>query len=160
MVTKEKGAIAFSYNNDDIFNDVGLISAYMTKNLANEGGSLMDEFIITDDERELFDVCVKQAVPNIFDEMLKMSTCTKGFENKDGKIKILVADNKAYNENVLPMVDATIYDCLKFGIIAEFYSICVNATLQSIARNKFAETMMLLNKRLFQLKKRGISSLY
>lgn len=158
--TKNKGAIIFSYATADLFNDVCLVSAFMAKNLVNENGSVMDEFIITEDERELFDVCVKQTIPNIFDEMLKMSTCVNGYENDGTNINFSVTDNNAYNENALPLVDATIYDCLKYGVLGEFYSICINTDLHAIVRGKYEELLRLLNQRLYQLKKRGISSLY
>lgn len=160
MITKENGAITFSYKADDLFNDVGLISAYMTKDLKDENGSLLDEFAITDDEKELFSVCVKQAAPNIFDAMLKMSACTNGYEEKDGYVKFSVRDNNSYNENALPLVESTIYDCLKFGVITEFYSMNVHPDLRRIANDKYSDSLLLLNQRLFQLKRRSISSLY
>lgn len=160
MTTKSKGTITFSYTTADLFNDVGLVSAFMTKNLVNENGSVMDEFIITDDERELFDVCVKQTLPNIFDEMLKMTTCVKGYNNDGTTITFSVADNNAYNENALPLVEDTLFDCLKYGVLSEFYSICTNGALHAIVRGKYEEMLRLLNQRLYQLKKRSISSLY
>lgn len=160
MAIKENGAIKFSYKADDLFNDVGLISAFMAKNLQNEKGSLLDEFAITSDERELFDMCVKQALPNIFDEMLKMSSCVTGIEAKDGNIILSFMDNNLYNDNALTLVDMTIYDCLKYGVLAEFYSICVHTDLLTLAQGKYAEMLRLLNKRLVPLKMRSISSLY
>ena len=160
MAIKENGAIKFIYKADDLFNDVGLISAFMAKNLQNEKGSLLDEFAITSDERELFDMCVKQALPNIFDEMLKMSSCVTGMEEKDGNIILSFWDNNSYNDNALTIVDMTIYDCLKYGVLAEFYSICVHTDLLTIAQSKYAEMLRLLNKRLVPLKMRSISSLY
>lgn len=158
--TVENGAIKFSYSADTLFNDVGLISAFMTKNLQNEKGSLLDEFAITSDEREVFDVCVKQTLPNIFDEMLKMSANVTGIEEKDGNIILSVRDNNSYNDNALTLVDMTIYDCLKYGVLAEFYSICVHTDLLTLARGKYAEMLRLLNKRIVPLKMRSISSLY
>lgn len=160
MAIKENGAIKFSYKADDLFNDVGLISAFMAKNLQNEKGSLLDEFAITSDERELFDMCVKQALPNIFDEMLKMSSCVTGIEEKDGNIVLSFMDNNSYNDNALTLVDMTIYDCLKYGVLSEFYSICVHTDLLTLAQGKYAEMLRLLNKRLVPLKMRSISSLY
>lgn len=158
--TVENGAIKFSYTADTLFNDVGLISAFMTKNLQNEKGSLLDEFAITSDEREVFDVCVNQTLPNIFDEMLKMSANVTGIENKDGNIILSVRDNNSYNDNALTLVDMTIYDCLKYGVLKEFYSICVHADLLGLAQSKYAEMLHLLNKRIVPLKMRSISSLY
>jgi hypothetical protein len=160
MITKEKGAITFGYKIDDLFNDVGLISSYMTKDIKNEEGSMMDEFAITDDERELFDVCMKQAAPNIFEAMLKMSTCTDGYGIENGEIRFSVKDFNAYNENVLPLVDSTIYDCLKFGVLTEFYSMNIHPDLRKISNDKYSDVLLLLNQRLFQLKRRSVSSLY
>lgn len=160
MATIENGVITFSYSADDLFNDVGLISAYMTKDIKNEQGSVIDEFAITDDERELFDVCVKQAVPNIFDAMLKMSTCTEGYNIDGGYIEFSVRDNQSYNKNSLPLVESTIYDCLKFGVLTEFYSMCIHPDLKRISNEKYSEEILLLNNRLFQLKRRKVSSLY
>ena len=65
--------ITFSYKNEEMFNDVSLLSAYMTKNLAGDKGSMMDEFTITDDEKDVYEVCVKQALPSIYESMLKIS---------------------------------------------------------------------------------------
>jgi hypothetical protein len=160
MATKSKGTITFGFETDALFNDVCLISAYMTKDIANENGSVTDEFIITEDERDLFDLCVRQALPRIYDEMLKMSTCVTGYTNENGKITFSVRDNHAYNDNVLPLVEASIFDCLKYGVLSEFYSICLHATLLELTKGKYDEMLRLLNKRLYQLKKRIISSLY
>lgn len=158
--TKSKGTITFSFETDKLFNDVCLISSFMTKNLVIDNGSALDEFAITDDEKELFDVCVQQTIPNIYESILKMTTCINGYESSNGNIKFSVIDNNAYNDNVLPLVESTLYDCLKFGVLTEFYSMCVNPSLQGIANKKYSESLLLLNNRLFQIKKKGVSSLY
>jgi hypothetical protein len=158
--TKTKGIITFSYEAGTLFNDVGLISAFMAKDLAGDNGSMLDSFAITDDERDVFDLCVKQALPNIFDELLKMSKCTDGYSNESGNISFYVKDNGAYNDNAVKLVDSTIYDCLKYGVLSEFYSICTNPSLFGIVKGKYEEMLRLLNQRLYQLKKRSISSLY
>ena len=163
-------AITFYYESNEMFNDVSLLSAYMTKNLGSESGAALDELVITDDEREVYDVCLKQALPNIYESMLKMSNGitdafndayevkekeTSGLKREVGKyIEISINDNRgAYNKNVLSIVDATIRDCIKYGILAEFYSVCVNKSMFSIVQEKFIANMLQLNKRLFQLKK-------
>jgi hypothetical protein len=176
---KEVGKITFYYNSDGLFNDVSLMSAYMTKNLANEGGSLMDEFSISDDERDIYDVCVRQTLPNIYETIMKITPrdVDNAFEDEievetdespdsegiglkrvAGKyIELTLNDNDSYNKNVLNLVDATLLNCLKYGILAEFYSICVNADLYRIAQDKFTSNLFQLKKRLFQLKKKTIS---
>lgn len=171
---KETGKITFYYNSDGLFSDVSLMSAYMTKNLANEGGSLMDEFNISDDERDIYNVCIRQTLPNIYETIIKI---TSGVDNAfDDEvvvssptgdtlnraagtyIELTIQDNEAYNNNVLSLVDATLLNCLKYGVLAEFYSICVNADLYRLANDKFTANLFQLKKRLFQLKKKSVSS--
>lgn len=171
---KTDGIIAFSYNSDKLFNDVSLMSAYMTKNLKTEVGSVMDEFNISDDERDIYDVCVRQALPNIYETMMKITSGvdnafsdeielttdeTDGLKRAKGKyIEFNIQNNDAYNSNVLNLVEATLLNCLKYGILAEFYSICVNVDLHRIAQDKFTTSLFQLKQRLFQLKKKSVFS--
>jgi hypothetical protein len=171
---KETGNITFYYDSDKMFNDVSLMSAYMTKNLKSEAGSLMDEFNISDDEKDIYEVCVRQTLPNIYETMMKITSgISSAFEDaveiaeaeldglkrpKGTYIEFTMQDNEAYNENVLNLVDATLLNCLKHGVLAEFYSICVNGDLYRIAQDKFTTSLFQLKQRLFQLKKKVVSS--
>lgn len=173
---KEENTYTFSYNRDNLFNEVSMLSAYMVKNLSAETGTVLDEFSISDDEKDVFDICVKQTLPNISEILMKLSSCitnafngeitvatdeTSGLKRKAGTyIDFTIRDNYAYNANVLPLVDATIEDCLRYGILSEFYSINTNETLQSLTRTKFINLLQLLNQRLLQLKRKSTSSLY
>lgn len=167
---KSEGIITFYYNSDDLFNDVGILSAYMAKNLS----SSIDDFAITDDERDIYDVCLSQALPNIYESMLKVTTGVSdafkesadvkaqeesGLKRKVGKyVELNILDNNAYNKNVLSLVDSTIRDCIKYGVLSEYYAIGINMDLQRIVQSKFAANMLQLNQRLFQLKKRVVYS--
>ena len=171
---KETGNITFYYNSDELFNDVSLTSAYMTKNIRMDEGSAMDEFSISDDEKDVYKVCVRQVLPNIYETMLKITSGvddafnssvkveaeeSTGLKRKAGTyIEFNIQDNVAYNSNVLRLVDTTLYNCLKHGVIAEFYSVCVNVDLQKIAQDKFVSSLYQLKQRLFQLKKKTVSS--
>lgn len=170
---KASGIVTFYYDREKLFNDVGLLSAYMTKNLATEAGSVSDAFSITEDERDAFDVCVSQALPAIYDSMIKLTSDidkafaevdietdeTAGLERKVGRyIEFNLNDNVSYNENVRTLIDASLYDCIKHGVLNEFYSINVNRELYKIANDKFAASLYNLNKRLFQLKRKPVSS--
>lgn len=171
---KEVGNITFYYDSDKLFNDVSLMSAYMTKNLASEKGSLMDDFNISDDEKDIFAVCVRQTLPNIYETMMKITsgvdsafddevkvatTETEGLKRAAGTyIEFTMQDNEAYNNNVLNLVDATLLNCLKYGVLSEFYSICVNGDLYRIAQDKLTVSLFQLKQRLFQLKKKVVSS--
>jgi hypothetical protein len=180
----------------------------MTKNMLGDSGNMMDEFNISDDERDIYEVCVRQTLPNIYETMMKITSdkgdafradsvvdkydernktevkdaegnVTDEYEtpvipDKDGVdtgaksntlgrfagtyVEFTIQDNAAYNGNVLNIVDATLLNCLKHGIVAEFYSICVNGELYKLAQDKFNTSLLQLKQRLFQLKKKVVSS--
>lgn len=163
MVKKESGTITFSYSNDELFNDVSLLSSYMVKNMVFESGSALDEFVITDDEKDVWKVCLKQALPNIYEALLKISSeGADAFKENvavEGKnsLQIKIKDNNEYNANVLSIVDSTLRDCINYGTLVEFYSINIHDGLLNLAKGKFNNYMFQLNKRLFQLKKRSIN---
>lgn len=171
---KETGVVTFSYDTKELFNDVGILSAYMTKNLATEKGSLMDEYAITDDEWDIYVVCLEQTVPNVCEPMLKMASGIEDafdagievdeqdvLEREPGTyVEFNINDNEAYNVNVLRLVDNTLRDCLKYGVLAEFYSTCTQADLYGVAHGKYMASMKLLNQRLFQLKKKPVITSY
>lgn len=159
MVKRDSDKIKFYIKSNELFNDVSLLSSYMTKNVVTKEGSALDEFVISEDEKDVYEVCVEQTIPHIYEAMLKITNgVDNAFDNTVGEISFSVVDNSAYNDNVLILVDATIRDCMKYGVLAEFYSINTNVDLYTLAKNKHAENMRLLQQRLFQLKKKAISS--
>lgn len=173
---KEMGVVTFSYDINELFDDVSMLSAYMAKNIATENGSLMDEFAITDDERDIFKVCLKQAIPNIYESMLKMASGIvnafdaevmveadegTGLKRKEGTyVEFNINDGGSYNTNVLSLVDTTLRECLKHGTLAEYYSTCFHADLYATSRDKYLTNIRQLNHRLFQLKKKPVTSAY
>lgn len=159
MVKIESDKIKFYMDSNDLFNDVSLLSSYMIKNIVIDGGSALDEFVISEDEKAVYDVCVEQTMPYIYEVMMKITNgVDDAFNSTTGEISFSVVDNNAYNGNVLKLVDATIRECMKYGVLAEFYSINTNVDLYTLARNKHTENMRLLQQRLFQLKKKSIVS--
>jgi hypothetical protein len=160
MIENKEGKIAFSYNSDELFNDVSLISAYMAKNIVSDSGPTLDELAISDDDKDVFDVCVKQTLPNIYETLMKISHGIEdAFQYKNNAIIFNILDNNAYNGNVLTLVESTLFECLKYGVLTEFYSINTNAILLQLSQSKLASNLLLLNQRLFQLKKKSVSSL-
>lgn len=154
----ETGNIVFSYDSKEMFNEVGLLSAYMAKSWAGTGNSV-DEFSITEDEEDVYNVCVKQALPAIHEVLVKLTSDINNAFDNGNIIKFSLNDNGAYNENTLGIIDATLRDCIKFGVLAEFYSLCLNADLQLIAKDKFNANLFQLKQRLFQLKRKPMSSI-
>lgn len=175
MIGKKDRQIAFYYSVEDLFNEVSQASAYMTKSVAVESGPALDMFAITDDERELFDVCIKKAVATIYESLLGLAprntesfNCcvdikedeSTGLKRPVGKyVELAINDNRSYNTNALSLVNESIYDCLIYGTLSELYSINVSEPMRNICQDKFANNMLLLNQRLFQLKKKQMMSL-
>lgn len=173
--SKYSGEITFSYKTDDIFNEVCMQSAYLAKSMAGAEGTI-DDIAITDDERDVYDVCLRQALTNIYDAMLKLTNGvdnafndsatltedeTDGMFRKAGTyIEMTIQDNGAYNDNALTLVDETLKECIKNGALARYYSTNVNIDLQNTVSTMYAANIELLKKRLFQLKKKPISALF
>lgn len=159
--TTKKGIITFKYDNTALFNSVSLLSSYMVKNMKMEEGSSLDEFSISEDEREIFNECLKQALPNIYEVIMQVApSCDGAFSDgldNNSPVTISIKDNGAYNTNVIAIVDATLYDCIKYGILSAFYSICVNEGLYTIAGGKLSANINQLKQRMFQLKKKTVS---
>lgn len=171
---KQEGVITFYYDSEKLFNDVSLMSAYMTKNLASDNGSAMDEYNMSDDEHDVYEVCVRQTLPNIYEAIMKITsgvdkafdddvTVTAAGEDELGRaegtyIEFNILNNDAYNDNVLNLADSTILNCLKYGVLSEFYSICMHGELYKLAHDKFLTNLFQLKQRLFQLKKKKVVS--
>ena len=173
--SKNSGEITFSYNADDVFNEACMQSAYLAKSMAGAEGTI-DDIAITDDERELYDACLRQTMPNVYDAMAKLSSGvdgafsdsvkvtedeTDGLSRKKGTyIELTIQDNGAYNENILKLVDDTLNECIKNGALAKYYATNVNIDLQSTVSAMYSANIEQLKKRLFQLKKKPVSSLF
>ena len=111
--TTEKAKIRFYYNRDTLFNDVSLMSNFMAKNLATkEGNSLTDDYALSDDERDLFAVCVRACLPDIYEAMLKITNAIdSAFDDEVTEagpdpeagtyVEFTLQDNEAYKKENL-----------------------------------------------------------
>jgi len=179
--SEQPAKILFFYNRDTLFNDVSLMSNYMSKNLATKDGNILtDDFAISDDEKDLVQVCIRATLPDIYESMAKITNSViPAFDDdveedgtKTGKditgttktvpagdyVEFLLLDNGAYNDNVLTMVDASLYNSLKHGVLKEFYSTVINADFFALSRDRFLAELSKLKQRLFQLKKKSVLS--
>lgn len=174
--------IVFFYNRDILFNDVSLMSNYMSKNLATkDGNSLTDEYAISGDEQDIVDVSIRASLPDIYESLTKITTAVvPAFDDKHtygsttvvGKditgsnvsanagdyVEFYILDNNAYNANVITMVDASLYNCLKQGVLKEFYSTVLQADFFNTCNTRFIAELFKLKQRLFQLKKKSVVS--
>lgn len=172
---KKEGRITFYYEKNKLFDDISGLSAYMVKSNAEEAGPALDVFAITDDERDIVENCMEKTCLNVYDMLVKISPKTaymfdfnvvvrdqemEGLTREEGEyIEFTILDNKAYNYNSLALADGVIDECIKYGTLSSFYSINVSAPLQKLAQDKFASNLLLLEQRLFPLKKKQMISL-
>ena len=169
---KTNGILTFSSNSDELFDAVGILSAYMAKNYKNESGSMLDELSISNDEKDIYGVCLKQALPNIYEEMMKMTSFiadsfgvevkvaedeTDGLKRKAGTyLEFNIRNNHVYNGNVLELVDMTLLNCIKYGVLAEFYSVVLHAELFKISRDRYMDNLAQLRQRMLPLKRKPV----
>ena len=163
--TSTTGKIKFYYKRDVLFNEISLMSNYMAKNLSSkDGNSLTDEYAISDDEKDLVDVCIRATLPDIYEAMTKItSAVTNAFDDDaiisgDHCVVFTLQDNDAYNANVLTLVDASLNNCIKQGTLKEIYSTIVNPDFFKISAERFVAELFKLKQRLFQLKKKSVVS--
>ena len=181
--------ILFYYNRDTLFNDVSLMSTYMSKNLSTkDGNALTDDYAISDDEKDLVQVAIRATLPDIYESMAKITnavipafdddvqeygaSATSGQRQTTGTdiqgttitipaghyVEFTLLDNGAYNDNVLTMVDASLYNCVKHGTLKEIYSTIVNPEFFKLCADRFVAELFKLKQRLFQLKKKSVLS--
>lgn len=165
MIQQTTGKIKFYYEKDTLFNDISLMSNYMCKNMTSkDGNSLTDEYAISDDERDLVDVSVRATLPDIYEAMVKITnSINSAFEDEDTIsnktcVSFTIQDNEAYNGNVLTMVDASLYNCLKYGTLREVYSTITQTEFFNLCTARFLSELFKLKGRLFQLKKKSVVS--
>ena len=157
--------IEFKYKKDVLFNDVSLISTYMSKNQSTkDGNSLTDDYAISDDERDLVDVCIRATLPDIYEAMVKITNAVSSAFEDDKVVEgvhyvsFTMQDNGAYNPNVLTMVDASLYNCIQYGTLKEVYSIVSHPEFLKLCEDGFVSELFKLKQRLFQLKKKSVQS--
>ena len=142
--------IKFFYNRDTIFNDVSLMSNYMSKNLSSkDGNSLIYESMAK----------ITNAVSFAFDDSVTEAAGTdqRGTAYDAGEyVEFILQDNNSYNDNVLTMVDASIYNSIKLGTLKEVYSTLTQPEFFNTCANRFVGELYKLKQRLFQLKKKSV----
>ena len=163
--TTAPAKIQFYYNRNTVFNEVSLMSNYIAKKLATKyGNSLTDEYAISDDEHDLVDICIRAALPDIYEAMTKITNLVADAFKDDVTVSgnpcvsFTILDNDAYNDNVLSVVDASLENCVKFGTLKEIYSTLPQPEFFNSCSARFVGELFKLKQRLFQLKKKSVVS--
>lgn len=151
--------ITFEYTKEQIFNKCCLMSAYMTKNLKDGGQSAMDDYSMTDDEEDIYSACLESSLPDTWETVLKItSSVDSAYEISDsGTVTIKIQDNDAYNPNTKDLVDASMKNCVIYGVLRDFYATCYHPDLLKVANDRYNAELAKLEHRLFQLKKKALA---
>jgi hypothetical protein len=151
--------IVFSYPVDGIFESASRVSAYNSKNIRdNQGNSLLAEYAISDDDKDVFVQGLHSVLPEIYEKILKITD--RADSDSFGVLKIdnvesvvfKIKDNESYNGNVLSLVDASFLECIVEGSLKSWYKNCAQGDLFAMYTKSFADNLEKLFGRMFQLK--------
>lgn len=163
MYKQENNKIEFSYPLDGVFDSASRVSAYNSKNLRDKDGkSMLAEFAISEDEKDIFLQGLASVLPEIYEKILKITdggTDENAFDISDTEIKFVIKDNAAYNKNVLSLVDSSFLECIIEGSLKAWYKNCAQADLLALYTNSFASNLEKLFNRMFQLKIKKTTSM-
>lgn len=161
--TNEK-TIVFSYPLQGIFDNASRVSAFNAKSIKDkEGRSLLADYALSDDERDMFLQGLNSILPEIYEKILKITSGVEDayfFETTETDVKFTIQDNDSYNKNVLTLVDASLMECIIEGALKAWYKNCAQADLLSLYMKSFDDNLEKLFDRMFQLKiKKSVSML-
>jgi hypothetical protein len=161
--TNEK-TIVFSYPLQGIFDNASRVSAFNAKSIKDkEGRSLLADYALSDDERDMFLQGMSSILPEIYEKILKITSGVEDayfFETTETDVKFTIQDNDSYNKNVLTLVDASLMECIIEGALKAWYKNCAQADLLSLYMKSFNDNLEKLFDRMFQLKiKKSVSML-
>ena len=121
--------ITFSYDMLDMFNSVSLRTTYRSNMVRNqENEAQHDDIAISQQEKDIVKEFLAQAAYEIFSELFKLAegvttSISVGTGCVSGQLIIgSIVDEDAYNDNVLPAIDSKIENCLRYFVMAEWYS--------------------------------------
>lgn len=162
---KDTDCFLFYYNKKKLFADCQALTAFLSRNISTEQ-SVIDDYLLTDDEETLFAGCLTRSLATLTDSILDLTAeiCCAVIGDADSDannldreageyIDIYLRNNGAYNANVIAAVDTALHDCLAAGAVAEFYLTSVNKDLLAIAAARRDSAMAALDKRLLTLRK-------
>jgi hypothetical protein len=155
MVSMSNDRLTFAYETKQIFAFVKLITSYRARDLADKEGKLVgDALMLTDDERDLFDLTVDKAAMLVCDELMKLNEGDSQMFIIDSERLIFnIKNHKKYNVNALHACDTAILDLLNISCCQQFYNI-INQTEQAEQYTaKLVEAATVLHERAYELRK-------
>ena len=173
------GQIIFYFPHKLLFENVQHQSAFMCKNIVSkEGEDLSERFAITDDEKPMFELCVDESMPDIYDVMkvltygisdalhnaitgadfIQMSTKLvdlTDIDNTEKYVVLRINDHEAYNPNTVKLVDSALRSSIEQGVLANFYMRVTHPELTKMAATMFTGQLRALGLRILALRKKS-----
>jgi hypothetical protein len=163
-VSGTPNTIRFYYDMLALFNSVSLRTTYRSNTVKNqEGESQHDDLAISQDEKDIVKEFLYEAAYEIFSNLFKIaegvatsisvgSSCTTG-----QLVQGYIVDYDAYNDNVLPAIDSSIENCLRYFVLTKWFKI---VGLKDEAAESYVDYRSNLSKmknQTFQLRKPSMS---
>jgi hypothetical protein len=160
----DRKTIEFSYPLQGIFDNASRVSAFNAKSIKDkEGRSLLADYALSDDEKDMFLQGMNSILPEIYEKILKITSGVEDaymFETTSSDVKFTIQDNDSYNKNVLTLVDASLMECIIEGSLKAWYKNCAQGDLLALYNKSFSDNLEKLFDRMFQLKmKKSVSML-
>ncbi len=168
-ITDTPNYIAFYYRVDDLFNNVFLKTTYRARSLRDKNNeSQVDEFAISEDEKDAFTLFLSQGIHDVFNTVMKMTSqvddaliinveeaIVTGLGTSEAKVYgFKIKDHEAYNINNLALVDDGAKKMLEYFILKEWYKMVgLDEELNKHLTEYIGARQDLASKRLFQLRK-------
>jgi hypothetical protein len=159
--------IEFYFTTEGLFSEVSLRTHYRAKTIKDQQGkSQVNDYAISEAERDAFNVFLDYAVKNVFFEMIKL---TKGvtsslFVNVDQGGSVLeasgfsIVDNGSFNDNVLDLVDTKCRESIMLYIMKEWYKMIGLAEEYAKMTADYYQAIVELCNILFELRKKLIGT--
>jgi hypothetical protein len=155
-VSGTPNTIRFYYDMLALFNSVSLRTTYRSNTVKNQEGE-------SQDEKDIVKEFLYEAAYEIFSNLFKIaegvatsisvgSSCTTG-----QLVQGYIVDYDAYNENVLPAIDSSIENCLRYFVLTKWFKI---VGLKDEAAESYVDYRSNLSKmknQTFQLRKPSMS---
>ena len=174
------GEIIFYYPHKLLFDNVQHQSAFMCKNVVSkEGEDLSERFAITDDEQPMFELCIAETAPDVYDVMksltykieeamhgaisgadfIQLDPALAQLTDIDSAEKYFVFrinDNGAYNPNTVRLVDSALRSTIEQGVLSSFYTRVTHQELTKLSATMFVGQLQALTQRILPLRKKVV----
>lgn len=152
MYKRTKGWFVFSYDRGELFESCSLKSAYLSRGVKDkDGGYAGDDLVLTEDERDAFDECLRACVADIFSVLSKM--CPLDAKAIDAEDEVVFrAREGGCSDRDAKIVDGKFLDTLAHGVLRGWFALCGEAKLSESCAGAFQEGCKSLWSGMFRMR--------